>query len=140
MDMAFTFGQTVVNSKVTGKRTKLQAMEYIPGKMEEYTKVTGSKITCMAKGIISGQMVENTKANILMIKKIVELRRGLSCEFGASCSTTFSKGGIEMRQGLWWMILCCLNMGEADLLAVDLIQLGPLPYFLVEYIDESFLK
>ena len=31
-------------------------------------------------------------------------------------------------------------MGEADLLAVDLIQLGPRPYFLVEYMDESFLK
>ena len=45
-----------------------------------------------------------------------------------------------MRQGLWWVILCCLNMGEAELLAVDLIQLGPRPYFLVEYMDERFLK
>ena len=45
-----------------------------------------------------------------------------------------------MRQGLWWVILCCLNIGATELLAEDLIQLGPLPYFLVNYMDERFLK
>jgi len=69
MDMAFTNGPMEVSSKAIGKRTKLQAMEYTPGKTVGFTKATGNKIICMDKDITSGPMVVNMKDSILTIKK-----------------------------------------------------------------------
>ena len=69
MDMAFIYGLMEVNSKVIGKRTKLQVMEYTLGKTDESTKATGNKIICMDKDITNGRMVGNTKDSILTIKK-----------------------------------------------------------------------
>ena len=69
MDTEFISGLMVVNSKVTGKRIKLQVTEYTLGKTVESTKATGNKIICMDKDITSGQMVVNMKDSILTIKK-----------------------------------------------------------------------
>ena len=71
MGMEFTNGQTVVSSKETGKKTKLQATEFTTGKMEEFTKAIGNKIICMVKVCISGLMEDNMKVSMLMIKKKV---------------------------------------------------------------------
>ena len=69
MGMAFTNGLTEVNSKVIGRRIKLQGMVCIIGRMEEFTRDIGSKIICTVKVCINGPMEDNMKDNMLMIKK-----------------------------------------------------------------------
>ena len=58
-----------VNSKEIGKKTKLQDLAFISGKMAEYTKVTGNKIICTDKVFTNGRMVENMKEVIQTIRK-----------------------------------------------------------------------
>jgi hypothetical protein len=62
-------GQMEVNLKEIGKKTKLQDLEFISGKMVEYTKVTGNKIICTDKVFTNGRMVENMKEVIQTIRK-----------------------------------------------------------------------
>ena len=62
-------GQMEVNSKEIGKKTKLQDLAFISGKMAEYTKVTGNKIICTDKVFTNGRMVENMKEVIQTIRK-----------------------------------------------------------------------
>ena len=60
----FTIGQTVVNSKDTGKKIKSLGLASTTGKTAEYTKVTGNKIICMAKVSTNGLMVGNMRVRI----------------------------------------------------------------------------
>ena len=62
-------GQMEVNLKEIGKKTKLQDLAFISGKMAEYTKVTGNKIICTDKVFTNGRMVENMKEVIQTIRK-----------------------------------------------------------------------
>jgi glycerophosphoryl diester phosphodiesterase len=47
---------------------------------------------------------------------------------------------IQMKQGLWLVVLCWVCFSAAELLAVESIHLGPRPFFLVEDMDEGPLK